>query len=1205
MATVMTQRILELFDRDVDRPIEEVVKVDQTNAAVVREEIEEYVPTTSIKAFYRKILERYRETPNKPHEGIGIWISGFFGAGKSSFAKILGYALENRDLDGVSAAELFARQAEDPEIAALLRAINEQIPTKAVIFDVSTTAVVTDSAQTLTDIVYRVLIRELGYAADPAIAELEIQLENEGKLAAFVEAYARTFGADWDEQKHFAATARNRASRVLHELEPATYPHADSWARTPLALEINANFVARRAWELMGRRGGGRALVFIIDEVGQYVARSNQKMLDLQGLVQALGREGKNHAHEWKGQVWIVVTSQERLTEVVDNLGGHQVELARLQDRFATSVDLAPSDIREVTSQRVLKKKPSAKDALRSLYEAHKGKLAEATRLSGRLQGPPLDADTFADLYPFLPYQIDLLIETVSGLRTQAGASKHVGGANRTIIKLAQQVLINDETRLGHEPVGRLVTLAQVYELLKGLVATERRHDVDEIQESFGADAMETQVAKALALLQFVPSVARTPENLAVVLHPSVDAAPRRAEVEAALEELRKAGKARQTESGWELLSQVGRSWEDERRGIEVLPKHRQDLLRDAALQLLGEVGGYRHGGIKTFSLAPVVNGQKAQGSGGIELRTRIVLEPEGLAAARDAARQESNTESGQNAIHWVVATPDELLRVVDDLHRSLQMVGKYEREQLSAEESKLFSDEKTRQSTLRAKLTGQLKRAVVQGDSFFRGVQTPVADFGTDLGEAARGALRAAVPKLFPKFDMAAVQVKSAAEAAKILESDSLAGLSAVYGDGDGGLGLVVRQAGDYRIEPQRPAAQEVFGFIERQKNYGQKATGKLLETAFTGFGYGWDLEVVMLLTATLFRAGKIEVYHGKRYTSYTETGVLDVFRKPQVFRSATFAPREDELTFPMRVECAKALEELYGEPVSYHDEGALASAIRNHLPAERTRVVDTRAKLQANGLPGAEALTEFVTTLDGIGEGSAVDTIKAFHEQRDALRSGLARVARLEAVLAGSTLSSLRRAQDALHTLWPQLQAVGASEVAEAAADLAEKLGSPDFFEHLKSIHHRGEEIRQAHDARRTEFAGQLTEAVRRHVDDLRNRQIWEAVPEESRAALLRPFEQLVAKADAASGASLAELRSGVYALDGMHAEAVQRLVEAYEALSKGPDEPAPVVRRVRLSHLAPEGIRTEDEVEKVVGRIRAECLEAISRGETVVLE
>src|SRR5690606_33755055 len=172
----------ELFERDPNRRIEEVIKVDQTSSPVVRQEIEEYVPTESIRQNFIRVLEHFRETPNKPHEGIGIWISGFFGAGKSSFAKILGYILENRELNGTTASELSAQQTADPQIAPLLRQIHEQIPTKSGIFDVSTGQAVTDAAEMLADTVYRVAPRELGYSTDREIAELKIELEGAGRL---------------------------------------------------------------------------------------------------------------------------------------------------------------------------------------------------------------------------------------------------------------------------------------------------------------------------------------------------------------------------------------------------------------------------------------------------------------------------------------------------------------------------------------------------------------------------------------------------------------------------------------------------------------------------------------------------------------------------------------------------------------------------------------------------------------------------------------------------------------------------------------------------------------------------------------------------------------------------------------------------------------------------------------------------------------
>ena len=187
--------------------------------------------------------------------------------------------------------------------------------------------------------------------------------------------------------------------------------------------------------------------MFVVDEVGQFVARDVQKMLDLQAVVQSLGVKGR-------GKHWVVVTSQEKLGELVSGLDDKKIELARLMDRFPLQVHLEPSDISEVTSRRVLSKNAAAQAALGKLFDEHRGRLTEHTRLTADIKLPELTRDSFIDLYPLLPYQIDLIIQVVSGLRTQGGASKHVGGANRTIIKLAQQLLINPAVNLADEPLG-------------------------------------------------------------------------------------------------------------------------------------------------------------------------------------------------------------------------------------------------------------------------------------------------------------------------------------------------------------------------------------------------------------------------------------------------------------------------------------------------------------------------------------------------------------------------------------------------------------------------------------------------------------------------------------------------------------------------------------------------------------------------------
>jgi len=342
--TTSTQ-IKGLFANDIHRRIEEVIKVDQTDEEIIRDEIKEYVVTDAICSHYVRIFDAYQEMPNKPHEGIAIWVSGFFGSGKSSFAKMLGLSIANRKVAGESSAERFAERAGNKKLSVLLKTISERVPTHAVIFDVSTDRGIRSGNQTLTEIMYGLFLQSLGYAKDLDLSELEIALEEKGQLGRFEEEYQRLFEKQWSAEKGKVAFALSEASRVLHSLDPDTYPAADSWVRAVKnKADITPGKFAERANELMKRRQSGRSLIFVVDEVGQFVARDVQKMLDLQAVVQSLGVKGR-------GKHWVVVTSQEKLGELVSGLDDKKIELARLMDRFPLQVHLEPSDISEVTSR--------------------------------------------------------------------------------------------------------------------------------------------------------------------------------------------------------------------------------------------------------------------------------------------------------------------------------------------------------------------------------------------------------------------------------------------------------------------------------------------------------------------------------------------------------------------------------------------------------------------------------------------------------------------------------------------------------------------------------------------------------------------------------------------------------------------------------------------------------------------------------------
>ena len=498
-------KIGELFEKPIDRTIEEVIKVDQTDESSVRTEIEEYIATDSIRDQFVEVYREIASGPARPREGIGIWVSGFFGSGKSLFAKILGYTVANRKLGNTTAAELFKRTVNDDRVSSHLDSIITRIPFHSVIFDVSTDRGVRVANDRLTVIMYRALLRQLGYAEDLDLAELEFTLEGDRELEAFEKMFRDFHGDTWQKRRQLGL-AINEASVVLNKLNPKKHTTPDSYTLSVSKgrADIDLNRLARLAFDMMERRQPGKALLFVIEEVGQYVSRSVDKMLDLQAIVQAFGVEGKNRTERRQAPspCWIVVTSQEKLDEIVTALDSKRIELARLQDRFRIPVDLKQSDISEVTSERVLKKKREAAELLNKRFEANRGRIQQCSTLERTSRNVDIDRVTFARLYPYLPYQIELSIDIVAGLRLKRGAHRHVGGSNRTIISQAQQLMINPRTKLADATIGTFVTLDKIYELLYvgNLLPVEMTREVDSVADRFPNNPLIQKVAKAVAL---------------------------------------------------------------------------------------------------------------------------------------------------------------------------------------------------------------------------------------------------------------------------------------------------------------------------------------------------------------------------------------------------------------------------------------------------------------------------------------------------------------------------------------------------------------------------------------------------------------------------------------------------------------------------------------------------------------------------------
>ena len=1177
-------KIRELFVNDIFRPIEEVIKVDQADEQIIRDELDEYVVTDSIRQHLWGILEAYSETPNRPHEGIGVWVSGFFGSGKSSFAKNLGLALENRSVLGDGAARLLAQRVGDTKVVHLLNGLAEKVPTEAVIFDVSTDRGIRTGNQSITEIMYRLFLQSMGYAKDLDLSELEITLEEAGRLDGFKARYEKIYNRPWDDAKGLIAIAVQQASRVMHELEPETYPTADSWREAAMTrADVTPGNLAKRGIELTARRCPGKSLVFVVDEVGQFVARDVQKMLDLQAVVQNLGKEGR-------GKMWLIVTSQEKLTEIVGGLDDKRVELARLMDRFPHQVHLEPADISEVTSKRVLSKNAAADSMLRKLFATHRGRLVGNTRVSAEVKLANLDPDSFVDVYPLLPYQIDLIIQIVSGLRTQGGAGSHVGGANRTIIKLAQQLLVHGQVDLASQDVGALARADQIYDLVSGNITSEVRRKIYDIAEQVD-HPFAGPVAKAICLLQYVRSIHRTPENIAAVLHPSVEGDSCLSDIQAALRALESAHMVRQGDDGYRIPTPAEDDWERQRASLQPKPGDIHRIHAEVVAGLWSPKPQHSLDGVRQFRAGLLLGGRPLE-DGEVLVHLTLVEAGDDPAEAVEEARRRSRDEA-QNAF-WVASVDAAIDRETAEVHRSKEILSRKERGAQTKAEGALVSEEKRRLRRHQDEVRRLLKQALLGGTVFFRGNDRSPSDGVGSVARAVSSVLEKALPEAFSRFSEAAARVKKE-DLHSILTTENLRGLTSVFTD----LRLIRDQGGQTVFNTDVDPLAEVFGKIASRASYGEVANGRYLAEAFDKQPFGWDFDVVRLLVACLLRAGKIEMTsQGGLIETFASTGAREALEKNNLFRQATFRPRQEETDMQDWADAAQAFEVVFGRAMpDISSSGAVADSIRKALDEVEPRIRESYELLLDNRLPGLDGLRAALEQIREIRTVKADHAIQAFNAAHKELKEAIRRGNELAQVLTEPKLEDLRRARWVLGSIWPFLETESdLDEVLRGrAGKLKDLMSKETFFKSLADIDQHTKALEEDYRCRHKDAATARAAVYKDALSVLRSTPGFSEIDKGQQEELERPLAVL-AQEEVPETVFIPQMRSDLDACQARLDVAIRRLLEILNG-----DK----VERVEASSFFRGGVETQEQLDEALKGLRDRCLEVIAMGKKLLVQ
>jgi hypothetical protein len=1176
-------QLKDLFARDIHRDIREVIKVDQADEEVIRSEIQEYVVTRTILSNFSDILESYCASPNKPSDRMAVWISGFFGSGKSSFAKLLGLALANRSLGFDTTSGLLAAHVGDPKVQVLIKTVVERIPTEAVIFDVATERGVMHGNQMLTEIMYRQLLAHLGYAHDLDLAELEITLEGEDRLDLFRQVYKRLYPTkDWDKNKNLIAFAMNEASRVMHELEPDTYSAPDSWIRgAKERADVSPNHLAERCKELTVRRGENRNIVFVIDEVGQFVARTVNKMLDLQGIVQALGRVGQ-------GKFWVMVTSQEKLNELVGGLDDSRVELARLMDRFPLQVHLEPSDISEVTSKRVLSKTAAAEKLLGDLYETNRGSLFTNTNLTADIKLPQLTRENFIELYPMLPYQVDFVIHVVSGLRSQGGASRHVGGANRTVIKLAQQLLAHPKAGLGEQEIGKLVTVEHIYDLVRDNIDSTIREKIDRIPAEVD-HAFAQPVAKAICLLQFVKSIHRNAENLAATLYPAVGADSVRASVDQALQALIEAHKIRLGDDGYRIPTPTEDDWETQRAALKPKRADSNQILRETMEKLWQPQPSYTLLNTRVFKASLFLDGRERI-KGDIQFQVRLAEDKEDYVRLCDESRRQSQAE--RETVFWVIAIDEQIDKEIAEVFRSKEMISKKERGAQTVAETRLISEENRRRDLHRGEVRRLLERAALTSAVYFCGNDRSPDEGDNTVAKATERIMGQALPEVFDRFAEGAARVAKK-DLSALLESEDLRGLSPVFSS----LKLIRNENGTLVFDIDGGPLGEMLTWIGNRSDYGINPQGKALEAQFGSSPYGWDVDVVKLFALCLLRAGQVTVTsQGISIDSVFDLSAADVFTNNTRFRAATFRPKK-VLDFAEIVKAADSYKITFGEEIKSLNQDEVARSIRAQAIGRQRPLREVLTLWERYHLPGSDLFASAISQLEQISAAGEEDTILSFASCHVKLKEALARAADIQSTITQPQLHTLDRARHVLQHHWPFLsqEPSTSDDDRQCAEQLSDLMQKETFYKELPRIDQLATRLGQQYQAAFEQAVGARSEYYSAAVVQLKATRGWDELAEEVQQRISDPLANLTS-IDAPANTPIPQLRADTDACDKRLAGAiaeVHRLIEGDRVV------------QVKVSTHFTGGIDTEEQLDTALGGLRDECLHHIGKNKRVLIQ
>lgn len=513
-------RIQNMFQDDINRKINGVIKVNQDDLDVIKQEVREYVITRELKKHFMTFFNYYCEMFDNPNADIGVWLSGFFGSGKSHLLKMLSYILENKEIDGETVVEMFRNKFSDDPATFMLIDRATRVKAETILFNIDIEGSINKDKTAVLRVFAKMFYNHLGfYGENLKVAQMEYYIEQVGKTEEFRRVFEEKRGMSWEQARKAFSFNGKYIVPTLMEVLDMTEKDADSWFRDKSAVEMSIALLADEIRTYVEKKPKDFRLLFMIDEVGQYVGTDTDMLINLQSLVEEIGRT-------CGAKVWVMCTGQEALDEIIKV---RQSEFSRIQARFKVHLSLTSSSADEVIQKRLLKKTNTATELLEGIYTQSDSVLRNLFTFKDAMldikgySGP----QEFAINFPFVPYQFLLIQKIFSEIRKHGNAGKHYSGAERSMLDGFQIAVKKIQTGDEYNLAPLFSFYDSIHEFLDGSIRRVIERCANAAASGAGIEPLDVDVLKLLYLIRYVPQdMPANLDNLVILMADNINVDP-------------------------------------------------------------------------------------------------------------------------------------------------------------------------------------------------------------------------------------------------------------------------------------------------------------------------------------------------------------------------------------------------------------------------------------------------------------------------------------------------------------------------------------------------------------------------------------------------------------------------------------------------------------------------------------------------------